>query len=545
MRTNICSLSNINHILIIRSAPLSIFNKCVETLKKRFPHCCITGVAQPSVKKVVEEDTGIKDTIVYHEKEFSIFKSLKYLPLLRKKKYDLTVILFTLSSSITPSNVIWFTLLIKTRYRAMYDMDGEWEIFPWYFFIKNLLAPFQILGKATILLFISIFKILKPSSSKKTLIKRRIKSCIGIDTRSLSYGTGVQRYIFNLIQNILSIDNEFSYIFFQESSKDFFNSSNLKKRLLALPLFHREEHLSLPIQLFSNRVDLFHGCNFIAPFIRHCKGVVTIHDVGFLHAESHSRQYDKRAKRWIPFSIKHADIIITPSVCTKDDILRFLHIPQDRIKVVHEGVEHKRYRVIEDKEAISPVRRKYALFFPYILCVSSAGVRKNHVGLIRAYHMLREQYKIHEYKLFFTGKREFFPNEVFSVLENLNLKEGKDVLWTGFVEEDELPLLYNAASLFVYPSFFEGFGLPVLEAMACGTPVITSNTSSLPEVAGDAAILIDPYNVEELSYAMYKVLTDNSLKEQMREKGLGQAAKFSWEKCARETLEVYKEVLGI
>ena len=181
---------------------------------------------------------------------------------------------------------------------------------------------------------------------------------------------------------------------------------------------------------------------------------------------------------------------------------------------------------------------KYSITGSFILFVGNISPRKNILALLQAFNKLKKRGIKH--KLVIAGKKDQRYEQVLKTLNELNL--GGEVIFTGYVPEEDLPKLYNAADLFVYPSLYEGFGLPILEAMACGTPVVASNVSSLPEVAGDAGLLVNPQDVDALTNAMYKVLTDDKLKESLIDKGLERAKFFSWEKTARETLEVYKEV---
>ena len=183
-------------------------------------------------------------------------------------------------------------------------------------------------------------------------------------------------------------------------------------------------------------------------------------------------------------------------------------------------------------------KKKHDITFPFILYLGTLEPRKNLKSLILAYNEIKKKFP--EYKLIIGGAKGWGYKNIFQIIDNLGID--KDIIFTGYIPEKDLPSLYNSAELFVYPSFYEGFGLPPLEAMACGTPVITSNTSSLPEVVGNAGIMVDPNNVNQLADAMYKVLTDDNLRRDMIKKGLKRAKMFSWKKTAKETLKVYEEV---
>jgi glycosyltransferase involved in cell wall biosynthesis len=195
---------------------------------------------------------------------------------------------------------------------------------------------------------------------------------------------------------------------------------------------------------------------------------------------------------------------------------------------------HTRFRVLPDRSLLSQVKSKYKTSNHFILAVSNMQPRKNLSRLMQAFARARQQHGI-PHKLVLVGQQLWLTENDLAQARIL----GDSVVLTGYVPDADLPLLYNAADVFAYPSLYEGFGLPVLEAMACGTPVITSNLSSLPEVAGDAALLVNPYSVEEMSDALVQVLTNGALKTSLRERGLARAGTFSWERTARQTVEVY------
>lgn len=233
--------------------------------------------------------------------------------------------------------------------------------------------------------------------------------------------------------------------------------------------------------------------------------------------------------------IRKAQKIIAVSQNTKRDLIKYLEIPEEKITVVYEGVDHDLFK---------PVRRKGLVDDPYILYVGSEHPRKNLAGLLRAFKKLKKERRFKDLKLIKVGKaggREAdFRKQTLDIIQTLELD--KEVIFTEFVPKEELPFYYSGAECFVFPSLFEGFGLPPLEAMACGCPVITSNVASLPEIIGNTGLLIDPHNVNEITQALGEVLGDDNLKRELRTKGLERARGFSWEKAAKETMEVYREV---
>lgn len=232
--------------------------------------------------------------------------------------------------------------------------------------------------------------------------------------------------------------------------------------------------------------------------------------------------------------IRKAMRIIAVSQSTKDDLIHCLGIPDKRISVVYEGIDHSFFQPVS--------HRIYN--HPYILFVGTEHPRKNFTTLLKAFSQLKSELKFKELKLVKVGsgggQETDFRSQTMEVVENLKLS--REVIFTDFVPEADLPAYYSGAEVFVLPSLYEGFGFPVLEAMACGCPVVTSNTSSLPEVVGEAGIMVDPHDTDSLTQAMRRVLTDSELRDNMIRNGLEQSKRFSWEKAAEQTLEVYNKV---
>ena len=288
-------------------------------------------------------------------------------------------------------------------------------------------------------------------------------------------------------------------------------------------------------------LDLVHDPTGVFPLaLVGCKKVVTVHDVFPFVTPKTSTVLEKMVYRlWLPIALRRADAIITVSDHSKGDIIRILPFTKERIFVIPTA-KHPDYRPLP-AEAVQPVLAKLTIPTPYILYVGSLEPRKNLLRLLQAYAQLRHHHPRHH--LVIVVARNFWKNApVVETVEELALKPW--VHFTGFVEEEDLPALYNGADLFVFPSLYEGFGLPPLEAMACGTPVVTSNSSSLPEVVGDAAIMVDPYDVDAIADAMARVLDDPALADDLRQRGLARAGQFSWERMAQETIKVYQHVLG-
>ena len=267
--------------------------------------------------------------------------------------------------------------------------------------------------------------------------------------------------------------------------------------------------------------------------------MVTIHDLGYLHFPRAHRLLDRLyLDLSTRFNARAAAHIIADSQATKRDLVERYGVEPSKISVIYPGYDEEAFQPVREREAIEAVKARYGIAGDYILFVGTIQPRKNLVRLMEAFSLLKRQAA--DLQLVIAGKKGWLYEAIFRRVEELGL-EGQ-VVFTGYVAEEGLPALFSGARLFVFPSLYEGFGLPVLEAMACGTPVVCSNASSLPEVAGDAALLFDPLDVEGMAAAMGRVLGDERLRAELIERGLQRARGFSWEKCARETLAVLESV---
>ena len=287
-------------------------------------------------------------------------------------------------------------------------------------------------------------------------------------------------------------------------------------------------------------LDLYHSPDFIPPLRYTGKSVITIHDLAFLIYPHFLTKDAARYYGQIDRAVRRADHIIAVSHSTKNDLVRMLGVPEDRITVIYEAAD-PRMRPMQRDEALQRVQALYGVPDEFILFVSTIEPRKNVGGLLRAYRRLRDDYRLTP-ALVLAGSPGWLSDDVHSLVTELGLKE--HTYFLGRVETDDLPYLYNAARCLVHPAFYEGFGLTPLEAMACGTPTIVSNVSSLPEVVADAALLIDPKQDEEITVALWRILTDKDLVESLRMKGQQRAAGFSWRRAAEQTMAVYREVAG-
>jgi glycosyltransferase involved in cell wall biosynthesis len=359
---------------------------------------------------------------------------------------------------------------------------------------------------------------------------------------------GLGRYAQELLLALAVTDGQNEYVVFYNNSATARVDPTLERfPKITTPLSYKPWRLSAMLAHFARipqdplfpGVDLFHATDHLLPYFRRIKSVFTLHDLIFLfHPETH-----KPLNRWfltlmMPRFLRAADAVIAVSECTKRDAVRFYGIPEEKITVIYEGV-NPRFR-LASPEAIAAVRARYGLPEHFILYVGTIEPRKNLTALLEAFHHLLAT---HDLRLVFVGKKGWLYEGFFRRLRELGLEDR--VIFTGYVPDEDLPAIYSAADLFVFPSLYEGFGLPVLEAMACGTPVVCSNTSSLPEVAGDAALLVDPADVRALAGAMERVLTDETLRADLQARGLEQARRFSWARAAQETMQVYENVAAL
>lgn len=365
---------------------------------------------------------------------------------------------------------------------------------------------------------------------------------IGIDLHTLTnLMQGSRTYIYNLVKSLLGLDNSNEYfLYFPNTATDpniLFRQSNAHSRIIFPSSRFIRLPFSFPLKLAADRIDAFH-CQYMAPPICPCPYLISLHDI--IHETS--PQFYPPGLRFLmhhfyPTSARRAAKILTISQYSKGQIAEIYKIPEDRIVVTYVGVSDD-FRPIPDQEKIKRVAERYGISGEYILFVGRIEPRKNLGTLIDAYYLLKRGRCI-DHRLVIAGMQD----PLFRDFHNsISAKAAESrVVFTGGVAEDDLPYLYNGADLFVYPSFAEGFGLPVLEAMACGVPVIASNATALPEAVGDAGIMVPPENPEMFAEAMRRVLSDPELKEAMRHKGLQRVKLFTWRKTAEKVLEAYAE----
>ncbi|MCL5411608.1 MAG: glycosyltransferase family 4 protein [Patescibacteria group bacterium] len=361
---------------------------------------------------------------------------------------------------------------------------------------------------------------------------------------------GMGRYLKNLLENLYLLDKENEYLLYvsKENKKliESFFTPNTKAKEINIPTSLRIlwEHTFLPLDLKKEKVDVYFGPSHILPIVKATKEVVTIHDMTwFSQANKHTKFKRLYFQNLVPISIKQADLVLADSEATKNDIIEITKVPPLKVEVAYLGVDDY-FRKAPEKE-IERVREKYHLHKPYIFDVGVIEPRKNILGLIEAYFKILKKDSQFPYDLAIAGGKGYGWNneEIFTFVNSKKLDNR--VLFLDAVPDEDLPPLLSGAALFVYPSFYEGFGLPILEAMKCGVPVVTSKISSLTEVGGEAAFYVDPNDVGSISQAIELVLKDKKKQREMVDKGFVQSGLFTWQKTAEKTLEAFSKIVNI
>jgi len=344
--------------------------------------------------------------------------------------------------------------------------------------------------------------------------------------------TGVEEYTFRIIKNLAMLPEAGKHQFFlyaKESDYIFGKvPENFKIKKLKNSILWTQGRLSF--ENLMNRLDVFFSPSHVLPYIHPKKSVVTIHGLEF---EKMPEMYPFLHRHYLrmvtKYAAKNAEKIIAVSKNTKNDLVELYGINPEKITVIHHG--------FNSPENFSDKEKKYEA--PYILFLGTKEKKKNIFGLIKAFEIIKEKYKVSHKLIIVGGKpnQKFYKEEkVKEIINNSNFKN--DIIDLDFVSEEEKWNLLSKAEIFIYPSFYEGFGMPILEAQSAGTPVITSNISALPEIAGKGAILINPSNFSEIAESMYNIISDKKLKEILIQAGKENVANFSWNECAKKTLNL-------
>lgn len=381
---------------------------------------------------------------------------------------------------------------------------------------------------------------------------------IGIDIRCLSEGrrTGVEEYSLNLLEKILKEDNDNKYVLFLNS---------WKKPKLEIDFLKNHKNVELKISRFPNKilnfflwyfnwpkldkliggVDVFFmpNLNFVALSLK-VKLILTVHDLSF---EYYPETFSWKRRLWHIFInpqkiIRRADKVLAVSDSTRNDLIGFYKINPAKVETVYNGVGEVFGRIDRNDPRLLKIKEKYALPFNFILFLGTFEPRKNIGGIVKAYERMRQEggSQLEKYKLVIAGSEGWKSAKLKREIKKSSL--AKDIYQVKFIDEEDKVFVYNLAALFVYPSFFEGFGLPPLEAIKCGVPVIVSDNSSMVETVGEAGILTDAFSADEIALAMKEFLIDKELKNEFYPAGIRQAQKFTWTKAAKKFLEIVKKI---
>ena len=366
---------------------------------------------------------------------------------------------------------------------------------------------------------------------------------IGIDyTAAVRQGGGIGRYTRNLIRALAERDREHRYtLFVAGRGEDGLGAWPANFRRRSVPLSDRwttilwqRLRLPIPIQLITGSLDLFHSPDFVLPPVGRTPTILTVHDLSFLRVPEHFVPgFCAYLTGAVSRAVARADHILADSQSTRRDLVELLAVEPNRVTVLYPGVE-PRFRPIDEAPLLERVRTEYHLPERFVLGLGTLQPRKNFDGLIRAFVRLPEADDLH---LVIVGGKGWMYEDTLALPASLGC-EGR-VHFPGFVDDADLPMLYNLASVLAFPSWYEGFGLPVLEAMACGTPVVAADNSSLPEVVGDAGLLIDAADTEALTEALMRLLNDDALRTDLIPAGQVQVQRFTWAAAAEQLLQLY------
>jgi glycosyltransferase involved in cell wall biosynthesis len=380
---------------------------------------------------------------------------------------------------------------------------------------------------------------------------------IAYDGRPFSFGwiEGMLVYNKQLLGRLAGLFPDNQYHFYFNSIRSDFRGihsrigvENARTSVIRIPTVGSDRidlklffDIFLPRALKRDGIDVFHGLRYFVPPARRYRVVTSFHDLFALTIPQYSPEASNRTRaQWYGRAVERSNMMISSSQATKNDLMKYYDVPDKKIRVVHLAPgDH--FRPITDDAVKARCREKYGLSSPYILALGGPHPRKNLRGLIRAFAAARTRLRSEHQLVFFGGTADLADLHRDDIEKE---RVSGDVRFIYPVPDDDLPVIYSMADLFVYPSLYEGFGIPIVEAMSCGTPVVTSNVSSMPEVAADAALLVDPGQPEDICEKIVSVLDDPDLQRSLRQKGLERAKDFSWDKNARETMAVYREVVS-
>ncbi len=368
---------------------------------------------------------------------------------------------------------------------------------------------------------------------------------IAIDyTPAYEQGGGIGRYVRELVTALARQPAEFEYRLFVSGADQLptLPGANFQWRPTRispswLARIWGRARLPIPVEVFTGRTELYHATDFVLPPTRARRTLLTVHDLSFVRVpEAASPSLKAYLDNVVPRSVRRADHILADSQATKDDLVALYTTPEDKITVLLSGVD-ARFQPTRD----SGIRPKYGLSArPYIFSVGTVQPRKNYIRLIQALAVLRE--RGHDLALVIAGGKGWLEDPIYAAIHAAKLEDYVHLI--GFADDTDLPALYSAALITAVPSLYEGFGIPVLESMACGTPVITSTVSSLPEVAGDAALMVDPTQLDAIINALERLINDQALRHDLATRGLARAQTLTWARSAQQLSDIYRRMLN-
>ncbi len=363
---------------------------------------------------------------------------------------------------------------------------------------------------------------------------------IGVMLRHLNELGGVVVYTKNIIENLLDIDKKNEYVFLYNDPSligTYSKYKNVKEVVINITNKLLWDQIGVPGAVRSEKIDLIFNPKLSIPLFAHSKKIFTLHGLEQFALPNIFRWYDHIYFRIMtPLYCRRADSIIVMTNTGKNDFIKYLNVKEDKIKVIYESY-HKRFEAKKNKKYIMAVKQKYNLPEKYIFFIGGITPLKNFSNIVKSFNIIRNKIPV---KLVVAGFKRWKYESDIDLIRRLRLKN--DVITLGFVPDNDLPYLYHLAQCLIFPSLYEGFGIPILEAQACECPVICSKTGCTPEVSGGAALLVNPYNRKEISQSIYDILNNKNLRKNLIAAGLENIKKFNWHKTAEQTLKLFKKI---
>src|SRR3990167_7427 len=371
------------------------------------------------------------------------------------------------------------------------------------------------------------------------------KMIIGLDGNEANAEkrVGSGKYAFELLKQFSKVQEHDFLIYFKKKPLPDLPKESRNFKYAVFGPKKMWTQFALPIKLtFSSKLDVFFSLGHYGPRFSKIPFVITVHDLSYLHFPDLFKKEDLyQLTNWTKYSIEKSSHVIAVSETTKDDIIKNYGVNPSKISAVYEGFDENRFK-LQLKEKIAKIKKRYKIRGDYLIFIGTLQPRKNIERLIEAFHKLvrNSKFEIRNYKLIIVGRRGWLYDSILEKVKKINIED--KVTFTGYVSDSDLPALVSGADVYVLPSLWEGFGIPVIEAQACGTPAVVSNTSSLPEVVGNSAFLVDPENVNSIANGIKKVLTNEELRRDLIKRGYANVKRFSWQKCAEATLDTLERV---